>query len=265
MIMNIFCRILFYYKKLGFLFFCSFFFHKFFNFPISFFKRNKLYLKNAKSLEIGGPSMYFEPDGIFPIYSIVDDLDCVNFNSKTLWEGDILTDKFHFCNHSKTGKQFILDAVDLSILKSNSYDLVISCNNLEHIANPIKAIQSWINVLKENGRLIVIVPNNLINFDHKRMSTPFDHILTDFNLNIDETDLTHVEEILNLHDLKLDPLAGSFSDFEKRCYDNYQNRAIHHHVFDKNLLFDIFNFLSIKIIDFQETPNDFFIIGMKQF
>ena len=60
-------------------------------------------------------------------------------------------------------------------------------------------------------------------------------------------------------------MAGSFSDFKKRCYDNYNNRAMHHHVFDKKLLFEMFDFLSLKIIDFQETPNDLYIIGMKHF
>jgi SAM-dependent methyltransferase len=263
--MNKIQRLKFYIKKLGVLNFLYFMYNKYFSSSINIYSYNKNYFQNTSGIEIGGPSKYFEPKSIFPIYTIVQNLDCINFSTKTLWEGDILTESFNYCNNSKTGKQFILDAVNISSINSNSYDFVISCNNLEHIANPIKAIKSWLDVLKVNGVLTIIVPNNLINFDHKRKSTSFEHILLDFKSDIDETDLTHVDEILSLHDLSLDPLAGSFSDFEKRCYDNYQNRAMHHHVYDKELLYEMFIYLSIEIIDFQETPNDFFIIGMKKY
>lgn len=175
-----------------------------------------------------------------------------------------MNDKFYFSNLNKIGRQFILDAVDISSLKPYSYDLVLSCNSLEHIANPLKALKSWINVLSFNGSLIVIVPNNVLNFDHQRLPTTFDHILIDYESNVDESDLTHLEEILDLHDLRLDPLAGSFANFKIRCLNNHKNRAMHHHVFDKFLLYQIFDYLDLNIVDFQETTNDIFIVGTKQ-
>ena len=263
--MNKIQRLKFYIKKLGVVHFFYFMYNKYFSSSINIYRFNKHYFQNKSGIEIGGPSKYFEPKSIFPIYTIVRNLDCINFSTKTLWEGDILTKSFNYCNNSKIGKQYILDAVNISSINSNSYDFVISCNNLEHIANPIKAIKSWLDVLIVNGVLTIIVPNNLINFDHKRKTTSFEHILLDYKSDIDETDLTHIGEILSLHDLSLDPLAGSFSVFEKRCFDNYQNRAMHHHVYNKELLYEMFSYLKIEIIDFQETPNDFFIIGMKKF
>jgi len=263
--MNKIKRLKFYIKKLGIIRSIFFIYKKYFISSIKLYNNNKHYFIDTSGIEIGGPSKYFEPNSIFPIYTIVRNLDCVNFSNNTLWEGEILTESFYFCRQSKIGKQYILDAVDISSLNSNSYDFVISCNNLEHIANPIKAIRSWLDVLKVNGIITIIVPNNLLNFDHKRKPASFDHILADYKSNIDETDLSHLKEILDSHDLNLDPDAGSFSDFEKRCYDNYNNRAMHHHVFDKKLLHQMFDFLSLKIVDFQESPNELFIIGMNQF
>ena len=214
-------------------------------------------------MEIGGPSKYFEPNSIFPIYSIVRNLDCVNFSDNRLWEGEISSDQFLFCLKSKAGKQYIQDAVDLSEFNKCTFDFIISCNNLEHIANPIKAIKCWYELITVNGTLTVIVPNNLINFDHKRETTSFKHILEDYNSDIKENDLTHLDEILLMHDLNLDPAVDSFSNFKERCLNNFKNRAMHHHVFSKELLKEIFEYCNFRELDFEESTNDLFIIGVK--
>ena len=46
-----------------------------------------------------------------------------------------------------------------------------------------------------------------------------------------EDDVTHVEEILALHDLERDPGAPDRETFERRCRENASTRAMHHHVF----------------------------------
>jgi hypothetical protein len=53
----------------------------------------------------------------------------------------------------------------------------------------------------------------------------------DYARQTPETDLSHLEEILALHDLSRDPAAGSFEDFKNRCLRNIEMRAMHHHVF----------------------------------
>jgi hypothetical protein len=70
-------------------------------------------------------------------------------------------------------------------------------------------------------------------FDHLRLPTPLEHMLSDFDRDIGEDDLTHLPEILQKHDLALDPAAGSRQDFHQRSLDNFSNRCLHHHVFDE--------------------------------
>ena len=48
-----------------------------------------------------------------------------------------------------------------------------------------------------------------------------------------------LEEILALHDLSKDPQAGSAEAFERRSRLNFQNRCLHHHVFDQALAADM--------------------------
>jgi hypothetical protein len=56
----------------------------------------------------------------------------------------------------------------------------------------------------------------------------------DFEQNVGEDDLTHLQEILEKHDLKRDPLAGSWENFKQRSLDNFSNRCLHHHVFNEH-------------------------------
>ncbi len=57
--------------------------------------------------------------------------------------------------------------------------------------------------------------------------------MTDWQNKTTEDDLFHLPEILERHDLSRDPLAGSLEQFRARSLDNFNNRCLHHHVFDE--------------------------------
>jgi 2-polyprenyl-3-methyl-5-hydroxy-6-metoxy-1,4-benzoquinol methylase len=151
----------------------------------------------------------------------------------------------------------------MNTISSKKYDFCLSCHVLEHIANPLEAISECLRVIKDNGLLLIIVPKKEANFDHNRSITAFEHLKNDYNKNIGEDDLSHLEEILKLHDLSLDPGAGKYSQFKKRSINNFQNRALHHHVFNMNLLCKIFEFFNLKILIKEITKTDYFILGKK--
>ena len=163
-------------------------------------------------------------------------IDGCNFSNNTLWEGTIKNSEYGY-TPGKTGHQYILDGTNLNGIESNRYDFLLSCHNLEHIANPLRAIQEWVRVLKPGGQLLLILPDKRFTFDRKRAYTHFEHLVQDFNMNTGEDDLTHLPEILQLHDLRLDPGAGrDFEVFKKRGEQNPENRGLHHHVFSGELL-----------------------------
>jgi len=227
------------------------------------FKDVEKYFKNKVGLEIGGPSKFFSKNGCMPIYPIVARLDGVNFAPKTTWTGDIDPSKGYLVEGKSLGKQFILDATDLSKLEKETYDFVLSCNVIEHIANPLKAIEQWLSVLKPGGVLVIVAPRKELNFDHNRDIVKFNHLLADYYNNVQEDDLGHLEEVLKLHDLTLDPEAGTFEEFKERCLKNFENRCLHHHVFDLNVLSEIYIHFKLSIISKFEIPTDYVIIGMK--
>lgn len=213
-------------------------------------------------LEVGGPSVVFSSK--LRVYRHVRSLDGVNFATDTIWEGRLEAgDTFKFFG-DKAGRQFIAEATDLTEIGTDQYDFLLSSNCLEHVANPIKALIEWKRVIRPGGALVLVLPNKVSNFDHRRPVTSFDHLLDDFNNDVGEDDLTHLDEILQLHDLALDPPAGTMAEFRQRSLENASNRTLHHHVFDAQLVNDLLRHLDLEIVDITEARTDFFALARKK-
>lgn len=206
-------------------------------------------------LEIGGPSQFF-----YGIYDKLKICDGVNFSFNTVW-GETGALKGYFYQGKKLGDFFLTDAVELNAVKDDNYDFLLSSNNLEHIANPIKAILRWKDVIKKGGEVLVIVPNKEFSFDHLRDYTCFSHILQDYQDEIDEKDLSHLNEIMEKHDLDIDVRAGGYENFRKRSLDNYNNRCLHHHVFNMELLVKIFEYCHIQVEECGRFRECYYILG----
>lgn len=238
----------------------------------------RFYMRKAKSydlvkkvvsygngLEIGGLSPIFQKKNILPIYPHINRLDNCNFSYHTVWEEDLnkgLT--YTYDEKREAGRQFILEATDLSEIKSESYDFLLSSHVLEHTANPIKALHEWIRVVKTKGHLILLIPHKDGTFDHNRPTTSLEHLIQDYENNTTEKDLTHLDEILKLHDLSMDKAAGTYVEFHDRSKKNYENRCLHHHVFNVKLVVQLIDHMKLKIKTVESiSPMHILIIAEK--
>jgi predicted SAM-dependent methyltransferase len=231
--------------------------------PIRNFKLYSQYFKGKSGIEIGGLSPIFNTE--VPLYKIIENVDGCNFSSQTVWEGTIQEGNSYNFFESKKGHQYVCEASDLKDVPSDKYDFLISSHCLEHCANALKTVEEWLRVVKKGGAILLVLPNKNFTFDHNRYVTTFDHLLDDYNKKIDETDLTHLPEILLLHDLSMDVDAGTKEQFEKRSQDNFYNRCLHQHVFDFKLLEQIFEYNNIQVIDKSfAKPYHQIILGVKK-
>jgi SAM-dependent methyltransferase len=212
-------------------------------------------------IEIGGPSKVFYRR--VPIYQRAKQIDGVNFSNYTVWEGSISAGKSFRYWRNKIGLQIIDEAGQLDSLKSETYDFLLSSNCLEHVANPIKALFQWNRVIKTSGFAVVIVPRKESNFDHKRMDTTFQHLLDDYENSVGEDDLSHLPEILAMHDLGLDPGALDLENFHKRSLQNLTNRCLHHHVFSLAVLTQSAEHCGFAIEDARSTKRDHWVFLKK--
>ena len=97
-------------------------------------------------------------------------------------------------------------------------------------------MKEWKRVVKPGGLLLLFLPNKACNFDRRRDFTTFEHLMSDYEKGTPETDMTHLDEILEKHDYTLDAHSGGPEKFRARAMDNFTNRCLHHHVFNLDLL-----------------------------
>ena len=210
---------------------------------------------DKQGVEIGGPSR----TGTI-LYHHAKNIDNIVFSKDTVWQNS--TDEYNYY-HNKKGKVIINDAVNITHVENEYYDFVFSSHSLEHIANPLKAISEWLRIIKNGGYVIIIVPEKSCCFDHKRNYSKFSTLLSQYEKNVGEDDLSTLPEILLNHDLSLDPPAGDIGQFTKRSLDNFNNRCLHHYVYNDELLMEICNYFKLKFIYNETQGLDRWIIMQK--
>ena len=222
------------------------------------------YLKGKRGLEIGGPSSIFRKKNALPVYEEIERLDNCDFSKSTVWAKH--TDTFIFSPGKAAGSTLFCDGSALVDVPDSTYDVVLSSHNLEHFANPVKALKEWQRVLTSKGALVLVLPYYRATFDHLREPTSVDHMLDDFEQNTGEDDLTHLPEILKKHDLTKDIAAGSKQDFHKRSLDNFLNRYLHHHVFDEHNSRDLLSRVGFEVLSVDlAIPHHICILATKLF
>jgi len=199
--------------------------------PIPSFELYRPCITGKAGIEIGGPSVVFRPKNAVPLYPLAGSIDNCDFSSNTVWANH--GKDFLFDPAKPPGKSFFCEGSALTPIADASYDFLLSSHNLEHFANPLKALYEWKRALRPGGTLVLVLPYFRSTFDHRRTPTPVAAMLEDYDRNIGEDDLSHLPEILANHDLTRDPGAGTPEQFEQRCHDNINNRCLHHHVFDE--------------------------------
>jgi len=217
-------------------------------------------VSGKRGLEIGGPSSVFGDRRFIPIYRSLKSLDGCNFRSGTLWEGSLREGPhYRFLKGREAGHQYLVEATDLHRIASAEYDVLLSAHMLEHSANPIKALREWSRVVGSDGLLLLVLPHREGTFDHRRPVTTLSHMVADFESGSGEDDLTHLAEVLELHDLTRDPPAGDRGAFRARSLDNFSNRGMHHHVFDLRMAIQLVDHVGLQIL-VAETAKPYHIV-----
>jgi SAM-dependent methyltransferase len=189
-------------------------------------------LKNAVAFEPGGPSALFGRRGLVPVYPRLASLDILDYSEKTLWSGNA-------DGEIEPRQTLIGEARHLDGIADDSYDAMLASHVLEHLADPLGALAEWRRVVRPSGNILIVMPHRDGTFDHRRPVTSVEHMRADAESKTKEDDLTHLEEILELHDLDRDPGAPNRGIFEQRCRNNSTVRGMHHHVFDSRTVFEL--------------------------
>lgn len=74
----------------------------------------------------------------------------------------------------------IADAETLNGVPNDSADFFVANHVLEHLPNPLLALENWLRVLRPGGVLYVAVPDRANPLDRHRPVTPFSHLLESY-------------------------------------------------------------------------------------
>lgn len=212
-------------------------------------------LAGATALEPGGPSALFERDGPLPVYPLLAALDTLDYSERTLWSqaGDELA--------VRPRARLIGEARRIGGVADGAYDALLGSHVLEHIADPLGALAEWQRVVRPAGHVLLVLPHREGTFDHRRPITSLEHLRTDRDRGVGEDDLTHLPEVLELHDLARDPGAPSREVFERRCRENAATRAMHHHVFDSRAAVAMCREAGLEVLGLRpRRPHDIFCL-----
>ena len=144
----------------------------------------------------------------------------------------------HICN---------IDKDALSKFENETFDFVIFSHVIEHLANPIQALEALFRVTKYSGMVLIVVPDKRFTFDKERGLTSFEHLKEEYLNKI--TDVTDDHYLDFLHAVHPDVMKNS-KEAAIKALKSVRERREHAHVWDsssfKKFLLDSFKLLNIN-------------------
>jgi len=89
-----------------------------------------------------------------------------------------------------------LDSTGLSGFATGSFDFVVLSHVLEHLSNPIKAIEEAFRIIRAGGLALVAIPDMRFTFDKHRELTPFEHLEEDYRTGCTQSSDDHYVSFL---------------------------------------------------------------------
>ena len=118
------------------------------------------------------------------------------------------------------------DAETMGGVDDGGYDFLIAAHVIEHMRNPLAALQHWRRVVKPGGLLYLLVPDKRCTFDRKRVRTTLEHLILDYESPSAERDFEHfLDYAVHVHDKGGDEALREAERLRDIDY------SIHFHVF----------------------------------
>jgi SAM-dependent methyltransferase len=139
--------------------------------------------------------------------------------------------------HTMVKVDLVSDAHTLAGIESGSQDFVVANQVLEHLENPLLAIENMLRVVRPGGVVFLSLPDKRHTFDCDRPVTPFEHILDEYRLGTEKGREAHYREWLNLVE------RVPQEDFLARLHFlmNVLNYPIHFHVWSQFEMWEMFD------------------------
>lgn len=141
-----------------------------------------------------------------------------------------------FASNWNVGRNFVnvdlvLNAQESSKLPQSKYDFIVANHILEHLENPLSAVEGMVHALKSEGKLFFALPVKRYFFDANRKVTSIEHIIQDEKDGGLNSRPEHIEEWVRLVE-------------KEYIYDPDYPGAIHWHVWDYGGICEFYGYIA---------------------
>lgn|SRR5487761_661013 len=176
----------------------------------------------------------------------VDRTSTADLNSQYPDQGDLVT------------VSIVGDAADLSALETDSVDFVIANHVVEHLQDPIRALQEMARVTRPGGLLYMAIPDQRVTFDRRRPATTVQHLVDEYLHGTQATRRAHVIEYVVLAERgELDQLADQNEIAERVNFLIETDYSIHYHVYRPD------TFIALLCAAQREAGTDFELVAFE--
>jgi len=157
---------------------------------------------------------------------------------------DILTaEEFERAYPGSQPPDIISDSERFPTVEDGAFDFVVANSVLEHMSDPIRALQEWHRILRDGGLLMMAVPDKRFTFDHRRLRTPLAHLVSDHH------SARPAHELNKCHLLEwaehVERLAPGTPEFERWVSAQLaQGYSVHNHVWVAQDLLELVRWLN---------------------
>ncbi len=118
-------------------------------------KHERTYLENGKNLQWNTPHGFDYWKKFLGISSIPNEVLEIGCGPNGLWRFSYNVVGLDPIDFSKLGDNFIQGKGENLPFESNTFDMIICCNSLDHCEKPSLVVSEMIRVLKHGGKLII--------------------------------------------------------------------------------------------------------------
>ena len=130
---------------------------------------------------------------------------------------------------------------DMTGIRESSQDFLIACHVIEHVRNPLLAIEKAWGKLKLGGKLVLLVPHRDLTFDAARDLTTLDHLVLDYKRPLRERDFLHFVEFYEKAFVSPNPFDVATREFNNKYSD------IHYHTWNEDSFLEMVTYFSEHI------------------
>jgi SAM-dependent methyltransferase len=133
----------------------------------------------------------------------------------------------------------ITDFETMTGIEDASEDFIVANHVMEHVEDPLKALESISRVLRPSGVGFIALPDKRFTFDRDRPITPLEHIIKDHRDGPDGSRAAHYDEWVRC----VDRLEGE-AHRQKVSLMLSQQANIHFHVWDYPAMMEMFAYVA---------------------